>query len=267
MAALVADFDAERSSGRGGGTGAVALPRTSTEIVACLARLQARRPARRCGRGGCAGTRKSRSPTVRDARPRRRLRRSSARRPREPAARRRGRSAAASGPGRRAAAPRRARDRPAKRTHYCAASSHHQLGWPPSWVSISTPSGTWGSISSSGIGASSPAITVTISAPSASCSIVAARVEPGAAPGDDLAVGEADRVALAEAALGVVAGGRGDAAGRRSSPSASSSRSAFSADRGVRVELDQGQQARLLRGRRRPPGPASRRARRRARRP
>ena len=35
----------------------------------------------------------------------------------------------------------------------------------------------------------------------------------GAAPGDDLAVGEADRVALAEAALGVVAGGRGDAAG------------------------------------------------------
>ena len=62
----------------------------------------------------------------------------------------------------------------------------------------------------------------------------------GAAPGDDLAVGEADRVALLEAALGVVAGGRGDAAGgdarrapppaarrsRRRRPSGSSSTSA-----------------------------------------
>ena len=48
---------------------------------------------------------------------------------------------------------------------------------------------------------------------------------------------------------------------------AASSRSAFSSAEAVRVELDQRQQARLLRGRRRPPGPASRRARRRARRP
>ena len=43
-----------------------------------------------------------------------------------------------------------AREAPAKDAHYWAASSHHQLGWPPSWVSISTPSGTWVSISSSG---------------------------------------------------------------------------------------------------------------------
>ena len=160
-----------------------------------------------------------------------------------------------------------ARAAPAKDAHYWAASSHHQLGWPPSWVSTSTPSGTWVSISASAIGAPSPAITVTISAPSARCWIVVGQGRAGAAPGDDLAVGEADRVALAEAALGVVAGGRGDAAGgdrRRAPPSR---RSAFSAERGAGIELDQRQQARLLGGAPARPGPASRRARRRARRP
>jgi hypothetical protein len=50
---------------------------------------------------------------------------------------------------------------------YWAASSHHQLGCPPSCFSTSTPSGTWVSTSSSGIGAPAPAITVTISASSA----------------------------------------------------------------------------------------------------
>src|SRR5215203_287126 len=58
---------------------------------------------------------------------------------------------------------------PGEGAHYWAASSHHQLGWPPSWVSTSTPSGTWVSISSRAIGAPSPAITVTISASAARC--------------------------------------------------------------------------------------------------
>src|SRR5215210_6854936 len=61
---------------------------------------------------------------------------------------------------------------------HCAASSHHQLGCPPSWISSSTPSGACESRSSRPIGALAPAISVTISAPSASRRIVAARVEP-----------------------------------------------------------------------------------------
>src|SRR6185312_2837571 len=61
---------------------------------------------------------------------------------------------------------------------YCAASSHHQLGWPPSCFSSSTPSGTWASTWSSGIGASAPPITVTISASTASISTVANSVDP-----------------------------------------------------------------------------------------
>ena len=61
---------------------------------------------------------------------------------------------------------------------YWAASNHHQLGWPPSRVSNSTPPGTWVSISASGIGASAPARTVTTSAPSPRIAIVSARVDP-----------------------------------------------------------------------------------------
>ena len=88
----------------------------------------------------------------------------------------------------------------------------------------------------------------------------------GAAPGDDLAVGEADRVALLKRpwASSRAAGATPPVA---TPPSAASSRSAFSSARAAGVELDQGQQARLLGGRRRRPGPASRRARRHARRP
>src|SRR5262249_53646716 len=53
--------------------------------------------------------------------------------------------------------------------YYWAASSHHQLGWPPSGVATWTRPGRWVSISERGIGAPSPAITVTISAPLARC--------------------------------------------------------------------------------------------------
>ena len=88
----------------------------------------------------------------------------------------------------------------------------------------------------------------------------------GAAPGDDLLADEADRVALAEAPLGVVAGSRGDPAGgdrrqRRLEPLG------VLRQRRLGIELDQGQQARPAARSPRPPGPASRRARRRARRP
>src|SRR5581483_5354055 len=50
---------------------------------------------------------------------------------------------------------------------YSAASSHHQLGWPPSEVSTSTPSGASVCTVSSSSGAPAPLITVTSSAPSA----------------------------------------------------------------------------------------------------
>ena len=68
---------------------------------------------------------------------------------------------------------------------------------------------------------------MTISASSASFSIVAARVEPAPPQATISLVDEADGVALAEATLGIVASRRGDAAGGDAA-SASSSRSAFS---------------------------------------
>ena len=144
-----------------------------------------------------------------------------------------------------AMAPRRPRS--GARAAYWAASSHHQLGCPPSCVSISTPSGTWVSISSSGIGASSPAITVTISAPSARAPIVAARVVP--AP---------PQAMISPAAKPTASPLRkrpwGSSRAAAATPplampsSAASSRSAFSAAGRLGVELDQDQQALLLRG-------------------
>ena len=88
----------------------------------------------------------------------------------------------------------------------------------------------------------------------------------GAAPGDDLAVGEADRVALLEAPLGVVAGGGRDAAGgdplQRSLRAGR--RSPRPSRRGRARPEPAGSPAAMSP---RPPAPASRRARRRARRP
>src|ERR687897_868078 len=65
------------------------------------------------------------------------------------------------------------------RGRHSAQSSHHQAGWPPSWYSSSTPSGTLACTSSWPSGGASPAMQVRSSAPSTICSSVAASVAAG----------------------------------------------------------------------------------------
>src|SRR4051812_24220936 len=65
---------------------------------------------------------------------------------------------------------------------HSAQSSHHQAGWPPSWYSSSTPSGTRACTSLWSSGGASPAMQVRSSAPSTSWSSVAASVAAGSPP-------------------------------------------------------------------------------------
>ncbi len=88
-------------------------------------------------------------------------------------------------------------------------------------------------------GASAPSITVTISAPSASAATVSIRVDAGAAPGDELAAREADRVAAAKAPVGDRRGPRARPRRRGSPPARRARRSAFASAALVGVELDQ----------------------------
>ena len=88
-------------------------------------------------------------------------------------------------------------------------------------------SGSSRSSSASASGASAPSITVTISASSASAATVATRVDPAPPQATSSSLGEADRVAAAKAALGIVARGRRHRARRGSTASSASIRSAL----------------------------------------
>ncbi len=137
--------------------------------------------------------------------------------------------------------------------HYWAASSHHQLGLTPFVGLDLDPVGNVGvDLRERDRGAVAGDHSDDLR-PLGKVLDRRRQGRAGAAPGDDLPVGEADRVALLETALDVVAGGGGDATGGDPRQRGLEPLGVL-VGAGHRVELDQGQQARLLGGRGDHPG-------------